>query len=89
MAAKRIVEAGQVARTQRHGAAAGGAVGRVREADETLPFSVLEKLHDGCEPAIARTLGDLELVDESCVAPRRGGLCWGFSGHATNLARNV
>ena len=69
MAAERVVQARQVARTQRHGAAAGGAVGRVREADEPLSLSVLEQLHDRREAAVAGALGDLELVDESGVAP--------------------
>jgi hypothetical protein len=89
MAAERVVEARQVARTQRHGAAAGGAVRRVREANEPLALSVLEKLDDRREAAIAGALGDLELVDESGVAPRCRGFCWGLGGHATNLASNV
>jgi len=89
MAAERVVQARQVARTQRHGASPSGAVGRVREADEPLALSVLEQLHDRREAAIAGALGELELVDESGVTPRCRGFRWGFGGHATNLASNV
>ena len=89
MAAERIVQARQVAGTKRHRAAAGGAVGRVRKADEPLALAVLEQLHERREAAIAGALGDLELVDEIGVAPRRRGFRWDLGGHATNLASNV
>ncbi len=84
------MQARQVAGTQRHGPAAGGAVGRVREANEALPLPVLEQLDDGREPALTRALRDLELVDEGGVAPRccNLGCCdlgWSFGGHATNV----
>jgi hypothetical protein len=89
MAAERVVQARQVARTQRHGATTRDAVGRVRETDEPLSLSVLEQLHDRREAAIAGALGELELVDKSGVTPRCRSFRWGFGGHATNLASNV